>query len=260
MLILCYGMPKSGSTLAFELVKGTLNSAGFRQETFVNHARGLEDQDRNLPGLRNFVKNLDREVIQSVLDEIGPDRRIAVKTHSHFPEADFAWIEQQQQNGKLRIIASYRDPREMCLSLMDAAEKARERGLEAFGGIELMRRAQRNVRNRIVDFRRWAAIKGALRLSYDTVAFLPDEAIGQIEDYLQIKSDREAVKYYAFAEAPTQKNKAKRDRYKELSEAQNKEMLRRFGEYIRRVCEQDEQSWFDECRTAMLKMNASESA
>jgi hypothetical protein len=256
VLVLCYGIPKSGSTLAFELVKSALKNAGFEQKTFVNHARGTEGAEAGLPGVRNFAASLDKPTLEDLFARMGTARKIAVKTHSPFPDADFAWLEERQLAGDIQVIASYRDPREICLSLMDAAEKARKRGHEAFGGIEIMRRAQRNARHRIKDFRKWAALKGTMRLDYDTVAFAPDETLDRIEKLLSIKcSDREEVKDYAYYEAPTQKNKGLRNRYKsDLTEEQSADMLERFGEIIRVFAEND-QTWFDACRRKMLAGN-----
>ncbi len=261
MLVLCYGIPKSGSTLAFELVRGVLKSAGFEQPTFVNDARGLEGVDANLPGLRNFVIPFDRQRAENLIATIGPDRRIAVKTHAPFPDADYAWLNEQQANGAIQIVASYRDPREICLSLVDAAKKAKKRGFDAFGDVEHMQRAQKNVRNRIPDFRKWASLKGSLRLDYDTIAFAPDKALRRIEDALHVTCiGKEDVKDHVYYEAPTQKNKAVRNRYKdELSDAENAQMLEEFDEFIHRVCEQNDQSWFDECRAEMLTGTATES-
>jgi hypothetical protein len=117
-----------------------------------------------------------------------------------------------------------------------------------------MQRARKNVRNRIPDFRKWASLEGSLRLGYDTVAFSPDEALSRIEGALNVESiGREDVKDHVYHEAPTQKNKAVRGRYKdELNEADNAQMLKEFNEFIHRVCEQNDQTWFDECRTEML--------
>jgi hypothetical protein len=253
MLILCYGMPKSGSTLAFEIVKGILTSAGFAQESFINDVAGAGRLKEAGPHKRNFIVELNKERIADVMATIGPNRRIAVKTHTNFPEELFGWFEELQARGELQIVASYRDPREICLSLMDAAEKARKNNTDAFQEIGPMRRAQRNVHRRIKQFRKWAAVKGAVRIGYDMVAFQPDEAISRLGKILALTCDHEAVKHYAFHEVPTQKNKAVQARHRdELSDEENTEMLRRFGEFIERICEQDDQSWFDDCRRKML--------
>jgi hypothetical protein len=252
MLILCYGMQKSGSTLAFELMRGVLQNAGHHQETFINEERDPEELAKAGPGKRNFARALTREKIERIMKKIGPDRKIAVKTHSRMPQGSFSWLEDLYDSGKLRVIASYRDPREMCLSLVDAATKAGKKGFTAFAEGTDLRAAAKSVERRIPHFREWGALKGTLRLDYDTAAFLPDNAIAEIERTLMVKCDYEAVKNYVFKEAYTQKNKAKPGRYRELDEKQNVELLERFEEFIRRVCDLNDQHWFDERRAGLV--------
>jgi hypothetical protein len=253
MLVLCYGMPKSGSTLGFELVKGVLTHGGFAQENFINDQTGDESLKTPGPGKRNFIRGVGKQKLAEIMERIGPNRKIAIKTHTDFPDPLFEWFEELQAKGELQIFGSFRDPREMVLSLRDAAERAKKQGFDAFVENSEGRRVLRNVRNRILEFRKWASVKGSVRLDYDTVGFLPDEAITQIEKALKVTCDREAVKHYAFHKAATQRNKARKSRYRdELSAEENTEMLRRYGDFIRRVCEHDDQSWFDECRAEML--------
>lgn len=254
MLVLCYGIPKSGSTLAFELVKGVLQSAGLEQETFVNDRLGPERLKRGRSNQRNYVTRISKQKLKQLIAEIGPDRKIAVKTHSTFSDRIFPWLERMQADGQLQVIASYRDPREICLSLMDAGAKARKKGVKAFAEVEDLERARENVQHRVEEFRRWGALRGTLRLSYNTVAFSPDEAINRIENALHITCDHEVAKRYAFEIASTQKNKAEKDRYlTDLTESQNTELLNTFAEFIEQACERDEEAWFKAYRRGIVK-------
>jgi len=68
-----------------------------------------------------------------------------------------------------------------------------------------------------------------------------------------VTSDRAEVKRHAYEDAFTQKNKAKKSRYEdEMSEAQKAEMTRRFGTFIERVCQQNDETWFSGFRDQML--------
>src|SRR6185437_5652421 len=118
MLVLCYGIQKSGSTLAFELVRGVLESAGFEQP-FLRNERFKGDV--SIPAAaRNYVEGVTQEKIVELTDIIGPDRKIAVKTHGGFRAKMFPWLEEMQARAALQIIVSWRDPRDICLSLLDA--------------------------------------------------------------------------------------------------------------------------------------------
>ena len=246
MLVICYGMAKSGSTLAFELVRGILMSAGHSQ-TRVS-CSGVSSTARG-----NFMKTADRASIENLLDYTGDRRILAVKSHHVFKDNMFEWLEELQAARKLQVIASYRDPRDICLSLVDAGDRARQKGKRAFAKIDGLPRATRQVTKASQNFRKWGALRGTLRLYYDTVAFSPDNAIEEVERVLNVKSDREAVMKHAFHRAFTQKNKATQHRYAtELDESGQQEMWEIFGTFIQRVCEQNDDHWFSEYREELL--------
>jgi hypothetical protein len=247
MLVICYGMAKSGSTLAFEMVRGILMSAGHSQARVT--CSGLSPRMR-----RNYMRIADRDSIESLLEYAGDRRILAVKTHHVFSDDLFEWIEDLQGRRKLQIIASYRDPRDMCLSLVDAGTRARQKGKRAFAKIDDLPKAALQVERAIRNFRRWGAVQGTLRLYYPTVAFSPDVAIDAVESVLSLTANREEVMKHAFETAFTQKNKAKPNRYPdELSENEHREMLETFGSFIKSVCERNDETWFRELRQELLR-------
>jgi hypothetical protein len=254
MLIISYGIPKSGSTLAYELLRGMLANAGFAQE-FARAAKTTAAPPRR-GARRNFVARLTREKIEELVGAIGPDGRIAIKTHDDFDPALFGWLEDMQRRGDIQVIASYRDPRDICLSLLDAAERARARedGPKAFSHVQDLEHAAEKVGRRLEEFRRWAALKGTLRIDYEELAFDTGKVIDRLERTLGIVCNREQVMRYTFSEALTQKNKAKPRRHEdELDDAQKKIMRREFRSFLRNVCEEDNQEWFDTYREKMLR-------
>jgi hypothetical protein len=254
MLIISYGIPKSGSTLAYELLRGMLANAGFAQE----FARSAKPTAAPPPrgAKRNFVARITREKVEELVEAIGADGRIAIKTHDDFDPALFGWLEDLQQRGDIQVIASYRDPRDICLSLLDAAERARSRedGPKAFSHVQDLEHAIEKVGRRLEEFRRWAALKGTLRINYEELAFDTDKVIDRLERTLGIVCNREQVMRYTFSEALTQKNKAKPRRHEEeLDDAQKKTMRREFRNFLRNACEEDNQEWFDLYREKMLR-------
>jgi hypothetical protein len=246
MLILCYGMAKGGSTLAFELVKGMLESVGHTQARLPD---GPVEPDHPI----NYIKSIDGERVDALLSAVG-ERWIAVKTHAGFRPPLFPVLEALQQSGQARIIASYRDPRDVCLSLVDAGTKAvaegRHGSFERFADKEI---AIADVQAQTDKFRRWASVHGALRLDYETVAFAPHEAIDLIERTLDIACDRDAALHHAFEQAFTQKNKMKRRRFEdELADDEKHRLTEMFAEFLREVCEARNDAWFASYREHML--------
>ena len=107
MVILCYGQTKSGSTLAFELLKGVLDSAGHKQHR-------LPDGPVDAGSAVNYVEALTRKKLNDIASAVG-DRWIAVKTHSGIADPLFPYVERLQVDGRLHLVVSYRDPRDICL-------------------------------------------------------------------------------------------------------------------------------------------------
>jgi len=251
VLILSYGIPKSGSTLAYELIRGILEASGHEQETFINDRKPIEDLKPHIA--RNFVWDIDRDKIQGMLSVV-EDRFIAVKTHSKLPVELLPWIDTLQSQKKIQVIASYRDPRDICLSLMDAGDRAQQKGKKGFSRTRGLDSAASHIQRRIQHFRVWGAAQGTLRLDYDEVAFEPDKAIDKIEDRLGVKCDREQAMKYAFEDARTQKNKAKRHRYiDEFDESQKAELYELFRDFIENVCERNNDAWFGEIRERLVE-------
>ncbi|HVU19370.1 MAG TPA: sulfotransferase domain-containing protein [Gemmataceae bacterium] len=246
MLVICYGMAKSGSTLTFEMVKGVLAGAGHDQRKIKSPALR-----RKRTG--NYFAELERESLSALLEKIGDERMIAVKTHMVFDDGMFAWLEELQRQRKLQVVASYRDPRDICLSLVDHGERSREAGKESFAHIRNLERAAGLVEKAIPKFRKWASLEGSLRLYFETVAFAPDEAISAIEGVLGVSCNHEEVKRHAFEDAFTQKNKAQKSRFEqEMDATARSELSETFADFIERACKQGDQQWFSSYRDQIL--------
>lgn len=125
---------------------------------------------------RNYVGQITRPKIEELIEVIGSARRIAVKTHAGFPRVLSPWLGDLAAEGKLRAVASYRDPRDICLSLLDAGAYGRKTGMKDFAGIATLDDAADYVERRILAFEKWAALEGTLMLDYETVAFAPHKA------------------------------------------------------------------------------------
>ncbi|HEX4859895.1 MAG TPA: hypothetical protein VFV07_01575 [Rhizomicrobium sp.] len=247
MLVICYGIAKSGSTLAFELVKGVLESAGYSQKK-LKGAPGIKPRGRG-----NHLLSVEKADLAGLIDAVGPDRIVAAKTHKTFDDAMFPWLEEQQRQRRLQVIASYRDPRDICLSLVDHGAKSRDNGRRGFSRIKDLDDAEHVVSRAIGKFAKWGALEGTLRLYFETVAFDPDAAIAAIERVLGVKGDAEAAKKHAFEDAFTQRNKAKRSRYlDEMDEEWQARMLTTFGSFIEQACLAEGDQWYRAVRAKLL--------
>ncbi len=249
MIVLSYGMTKSGSTLAFELCKAILEKRGFAQ-------RRLPDEVVTPGHHINFLQEVSVVGLQALLKEVAQGEFVAIKLHTGLrqPEADF--IGQQISAGTIKLHVNFRDPREVCLSLVDAGAKAREKQRQAFSEIVTLSDAANAVKRQLNICRRWGSIEGALPLFYNQVAFETGAAIERIcADFGFPMFDQPTCAELMaplFGETFTQKNKAVKDRYKDdLTVRQNEMLLDQIPgvrPFINRVCEQGDYSWFSQIR------------
>ncbi|MEM0909067.1 MAG: hypothetical protein AAGJ94_17005 [Pseudomonadota bacterium] len=252
MILLCYGITKSGSTLAFELAKGILAAAGHEQTQLPD---GVVEPGRKI----NFINTITEERLEPLFAAAPGDKLIAVKTHAGFSRSLLPYLDSKVDAGALKVHAAYRDPREICLSLMDAGERARAKGRQAFSDVSSLDVAAENVARQMATFLRWASIKGTLHLNYNTTAFDMDNAVRTMASHLGVPVDAPAVSQTVTGGAFTQKNKAVQDRYKdELTVRQNEELYAKFRQFIENACVSQNQNWFARRRERILSQAQSD--
>jgi len=244
MIVLSYGMMKSGSTLAFELCKSILTQRKFLQ-------RRLPDGVVFAPMHINFFNDVTTSILGRALNEVAPSEIIAIKTHSAIAPAEMQFVEKAVAEGVMKVQVNLRDPREMCLSLIDAGASAREKKRQAFSEITSLEEAVPIAERQLAICRNWGSIRGAMYLHYNEVAFDILVAVRRICENLGLEMlDAGEVQPVLdrVNEAFTQRNKAVKDRYKDdLSVRQNEyllEAIKGARPFIRRVCEQRDYEWF----------------
>jgi hypothetical protein len=247
MIVLSYGITKSGSTLAFELCKSVLEQRGFVQRRLPN---GVVAPGHHI----NFINEVSISILQRALEEVSPSEIIAIKTHAAVQLSAVPLIETAISQKHMKVHVNLRDPREICLSLVDAGAKAREKRRVAFSEIETLSDAAVAFNRQFVGCKRWGSIVGAEYFFYNDVAFETCKAVKQLCEEFNFEQfsdeERTIIMNKVFNEAFTQKNKAVKDRYlDELTVRQNElllEELKGAKVFIRRVCGQRDISWFQQ--------------
>ena len=245
MIVLCYGMTKSGSTLAFELCKAVLEQRGYQQ-------RRLPDTV-TVPGRNvNFINEVSISRLRAALADSSDKEIIAIKVHAPAGATEIKFIESAIADGTMKVQVNLRDPREICLSLVDAGRKAREKNRGAFAEIVTLADAAAGVGKQLRVCRNWGAINGALHLLYNDVAFDAPRAVQEIcADFgfpMLDESELATAMSQVFEDAFTQRNKAVKDRYRsDMSEQDGETLLAQLGggrAFVRHVCEQRDFEWF----------------
>lgn len=221
LVYVCYGMPKSGSTLACNLSRAAARRAG---------------HDQAPPsGWEGFVRGFGDYGLDGLLAALTEERRalLVVKTHSP-PDAGVAAA---VADGRVRVQAVCRDPRDIALSMRDATMRDDAWG-HVRGGrpIEVPEDARRRIRNHVARFRAWADLPGALVLGYEQTAFATAETARRIARHMGVPAApmRDAL---AAKRAFGQFNRGRSQRHlDEMAPAQIEEWYLAFRPFIDAYC------------------------
>jgi sulfotransferase family protein len=204
MILISYGVMKSGSTLAYEMARAVLELAGHPQDALPDDVVS-PGQDINL------VMGWSDDGLERLIDASG-DRRIAVKTHGALWGVDLDLVRAKVASGDLKIHVVYRDPREMLISMLDHGVRARTGADVAFRDTWTLDDAIRRLGVQTYWFTHWASLP-SLKLRYQDFAFDPTYGPKAIADDLGVSDDPARV-WEIVNTRFTQKNEARPERYK----------------------------------------------
>lgn len=227
MLVFSYGIPKSGSTLAFELAKAVARLGGHRQRKLPAAL---------LPGGHkvNFAQDLVAADLPR-LAQAATGRILLVKTHACPGPEWMAEYRALAERGLVSAHVNHRDPRDICLSLLDAGRLARSRGERAFAEFVTLEDAAAGVRRYLGEHAAWAALPRTLALDYAICAFRMPEAVEAIKAELGIACPNWLVRLWVQRFAFTYRNKAVPARHvSELTPEQSAWLAREFAPWLPR--------------------------
>ena len=226
-LYLSFGMPKSGSTLTFELTRTMLELAGVPQEKIAD---GVTDPETKI----NFVPKLDGEAYDTLRKEAKKIARpIAIKTHSRI----FQRVEMALERGKTIGHAVCRDPRDMALSMLDAAKEGRAWGGGETGTFKTVGDTVKRLHKSVEIFEKWANAPGIMTIHYERVAFDTESVAKEIADQLGITVDIPKAIEIATGTKFTQLNQGISQRWKtQMDPADARKLEKEFKVYIERWC------------------------
>lgn len=205
MLVFSYGVPKSGSTLAFQIARAAAFLSG--------HPQRLLPPPLSAPGHRvNFHQRLDADLLHRVAERTG-DRILVIKTHDAPGDEWAAAYRDLASRGQAKAIVNHRDPRDICLSLCDAGRAARAQGETAFAEFVTLDDAARRVQGYLTELEAWRGLPGLLDVRYEICAFRMGEAITAIRTHLGLRGLSWPVRLYAGHFAFTHRNKAVPERH-----------------------------------------------
>ena len=202
--VFSYGMTKCGSTLAFELARSALELSGFPQphlpEAATGHTRRI-----------NFAAHLDDGHITNLTEAIRDvGHPVVIKTHTR---PDPCVIDMINRSDAI-VQASYRDPRDMALSMLDHGRRSRATGKRPFAELETLSDTIPNIASQIDSLTQWLYRPNCLPLYYQDFAFRSLPAVRRILWQLQLDVPPAPILRYVLERRFTQFNLGLRNRHK----------------------------------------------
>ena len=228
LLYISYGMAKSGSTLAFQILRNVLENAGAPQPPIplpsIITSGGL-----------NFVEVIRPQELLELRThaERAPGLPIAIKTHCGM----WNCVRDGLNEGWIIGHAVCRDPRDVALSMMDASRENRAWGKRDGEPLRHIDDAMEGVRFNAEKFQKWAAHPAILPLTYARIAFDTEAVAQQIADQLGVEVDVSRVAKAA-QKVGVNLNKGVRRRYdKELSPEVSQRIAAEYANFIDVYCD-----------------------
>lgn len=227
VIYICYGMPKAGSTLAFNVTRAIALRCGFEQSSALDLPSAGEHP--------NFLPKTPEVDFSALLERLQSENRrmVILKTH----RGANGQIRQAVRAGLVRVQAICRDPRDIALSMRDAG--ARE---DAWGGtaqgepVRVPEDVRGRLRNQARQFQSWRAVPGCLLLSYEEVAFNTARMAREIARHMDLPPapvrDSWAAKrrFSQFNRGVSQRHRT------EMTAEQSAEWYAEFGDFIDAHC------------------------
>jgi len=178
MILLSYGMPKSASTFCYQVENEMLCQVGHIRKEICETYLPVEFH----PAFLEFNNN---EIIP-MSERIPDDKILIVKTHTLLRDP----IDRLLKSGKLKATATFRDPRDAAISLLNSGEKDRKQNVKrSFSDLFTIDQAIQILKNYEEILTPWLKHPNVLKLSYNLLSSNPGEAAIRIRDYLQIDAD-----------------------------------------------------------------------
>jgi hypothetical protein len=204
VIVVSYGITKSGSTLAFEMAKAVLELNGSAQDRLAD--------DLVTPGHNvNFVRGWTDERLRRLIGAT-EGQRVVIKTHTSPFALSADLVSDVIASGHLKVHVVFRDPRDMIVSMLDHGVKARMGSGPAFREIKTLDDAITRVGNQLPRLQAWGSFP-SLRLQYEHFAFDPTFGPTVIADDFGVPVDASAV-WAAVRARFTQMNEGLPERYK----------------------------------------------
>jgi len=220
MIVFTYGMHKSASTFCNRIVAQIMKQSGAFDKVIAE----------------GDVSRVSRGMLATFNDVILDSRKVVVhKTHGGITN----YAKELAAKGVAVATATFRDPREIVLSMLDVSEKAKgTHRRTTITRIASLTEALDRLEVEIDRFQGWAECKFVLPVFYDDISFDTVRTILKISAHLKVHCDPERVAAAFQDKKDIRFNKGIRARYEtEMSVDDQQRVLDRFKAFYQSFIE-----------------------
>jgi hypothetical protein len=224
MIYLSYGMLKSASTLTYQVTEEILRQAG-RTPCILGQPL------RPALSVTNYFDNIDLPLIRRI-EKAAKGGDVVIKTHQLPAPEVLALVER----GQVMASASFRDPREIALSMVDHGERSRRWAIPEFSECASVFDCCPSIDDQLEVLRVWCSIPRVERIAYNDICFNMPSVIARLARQMGVLVDLGAVEA-AFLDKKLvgQFNKGVKDRFHEMTAEESARFLERYARFYRRL-------------------------
>lgn len=188
MIVICHGMVKSASSFASQIVLSLLE-ANSLDKISINEILHENEQTSDSNNLFISDKIDLANFLQRAFSRTD-NKYLVLKSHSDFPFA----CRELMNSENIKCIATYRNPAEIALSLMDAGKKDEALGRVRFNSYKSIQDTLETIDWQISCFSNWALnCPSFLPLYYDHLTTEPVSNSRRIAEFLGFKFEESMV-------------------------------------------------------------------
>jgi hypothetical protein len=223
MIYLSFGMLKSASTLTYQLTEEILRQAG-RAPCI------LRPPLRPALSVTNYFDNIDLPLIRRI-QKAAQGRDVVIKTHQ-LPAPEVLTL---VERGEILASASFRDPREIALSMVDHGERSRRWAIPEFSECATVFDCCPSIDDQVAVLRTWCAIPRVERIAYNDICFDMPSVIARVARQMGVAVDVNAVAAsFADTKIVGQFNKGVKDRFHEMTARESSHFLEHYAMFYKR--------------------------
>ncbi|WP_081193750.1 hypothetical protein [Halomonas sp. BC1] len=169
-----YGMTKSASSFVYQLEEQIFKLSKYDLMKVPPEIRGNRAPE-------NYVEPITDEKIQEILNWLPENAVTVVKTHGAPSQLACELVNQ----GKAFASATFRDPRDIAVSLVDHGERSRQKGIADFANFIQPIDALTEIKHQINRLDSWVKLDGCQSFSYELIRSKPEDVVSVLLNQLE---------------------------------------------------------------------------